>query len=107
MYLSTWSTVLDPNPGMYVVHTFLQNHPVDTLLMTCKLDILDNDVLKYKNRHIGRIVILGDLNCRTGIENDFIESHFSNSFVIPPELDGIYIDDIVSEHIHRQRNSDD
>ena len=74
---------------------------------TCKLDILDNDVLKYKNRHIGRIVILDDLNCRTGIENDFIESHFSNSFVITPELDGIYIDDIVSEHIHRQRNSDD
>ena len=76
---------------------------------TCKLDILNSDVLKYKNIRSGRIVILGNRNCRTGIENDFIDSQLSNAFVTAPNIhvDGIYIDDIVCEHIHRQRKSDD
>ena len=52
-------------------------------------------------------MILGDLNCRTGIENDFIDSQLSNTFVTAPDIDGINIDDIVCEHIHRQRKSDD
>ena len=52
-------------------------------------------------------MILGDLNCRTGLENDFIDSQLLNSFVITPEIDEIYIDAIVCEHIHRQRESDD
>ena len=101
--------VFPDNNDMYICCTYISPKsscrytPDDT----CKLDILNSDVFKYKNIRSGRIVILGDLNCRTGIENDFIDSQLSNTFVTALDIDGIHIDDIVCEHIHRQRKSDD
>ena len=93
---------------MYVVLTSLQKSscrytPDDT----CKLDILDNDVHKYQNLCRGRIVILGDLNCRTGIANDFTASYSSNTFVTTPDIDEIQIVDIMCDYIHKQRTSAD
>ena len=74
---------------------------------TCKLDRLDNDVLKYKNLCRGRIVILGALNCRTGIANDFTVSYSSSTFITTPDIDKIQIDDIMCDYIHKQRTSAD
>ena len=39
----------------------------------------------------GRIVILGNLNCRTGIANNFTVSYASNTFVTAPDIDEIQI----------------
>ena len=36
-----------------------------------KLDKLHNDVMKFKRK--GRVMILGNINCRTGTEDDFID----------------------------------
>ena len=109
LWLKIKNKVFSDNSDMYVCCAYISLKSSCRYIPndTCKLDILDSDVLKYKNRHIDRIVILGDLNCRTEIENNFIESQLSNSFVITPEIDEIYIDDIVCDHIHRQRKSDD
>ena len=52
-------------------------------------------------------MILGDLNCRTGIANDFTVLYSSNTFVTTPDIDEIQIDDIMCEYIHKKRTSAD
>ena len=43
-----------------------------------KLGVIYEDVIKLKSK--GHVIILGDMNCRTGIQDDFIENeHFSTS----------------------------
>ena len=75
LWLKVNRKVFPDNNDMYICCTYISpksscRHTPDD---TCKLDILNSDVLKYKNIRSGRIVILVDLNCRTGIENDFID----------------------------------
>ena len=109
LWLKIDKKIFPNNVYMYVCCTYISPKsscrytPDDT----CKLDILDNDVLKYKNLCRGRIVILGDLNCRTGTANDFTVSYSSNTFVTTPDIDEIQIDDIMCDYIHKQRTSAD
>jgi len=76
---------------------------------TSKLEILHNDVIKYKC--IGHVIILGDLNCRTGTVSDLADPPGLNNFVVIPNYEQTRtIDDIIKEsnnNIKKQRISSD
>ena len=75
-----------------------------------KLHMLYNDVTKYNEK--GHVIVLGDLNARTGVTDDFVNTSETDKFRIPPDCDEvkISIDDVVmktNNRIHRHRLSDD
>ena len=67
LWLRVNRKVFPDNNDMYICCTYISPKSSSRYTPddTCKLDILNSDVLKYKNIRSGRIVILGDLNCRT------------------------------------------
>ena len=71
-----------------------------------KLDKLHHDVMKFKRK--GRVMILGDINCRTGTEDDFIDIQPAEQFVVVPDDDDIHINDaIVNNCVNKHRMSQD
>ena len=72
-----------------------------------KLDVLHNNIVKFKNK--GHVIILGDINCRTGTEDDFIDVRQVKNFVQGPEDEDIHIDDLISVNncVNKQRRSED
>ena len=72
-----------------------------------KLDILHNNVLRFKNK--GHVIILGDINCRNGTEDDFIDVSKVNNFVQVPEDEDLHIDDVISvnNYVNKHRISED
>ena len=48
--------------------------------------------MKFKGK--GRVMILGDINCRTGTEDDFIDIQPAKQFVVVPDDDDIHISDL-------------
>ena len=71
-----------------------------------KLDKLHHDVMKFKRK--GRVMILGDINCRTGTEDDFIDIQPVEQFVVVPDDDDIHINDaIVNNCVNKHRMSED
>ena len=50
-----------------------------------------NNIIKLKNK--GHVIILGDINCRTGTEDDFIDVLQVKKFIQVPEDEDIRIDD--------------
>ena len=72
-----------------------------------KLDILQNNVIEFKNK--GHVIILGDINCRTGTEDDFIDVPQVNNFVPAPGDEDLHIDDVISvnNYVNKHRRSED
>ena len=72
-----------------------------------KLDTLHNNVIKFKNK--GHVIILGDINCRTGTEDDFIDVPQENNFVLAPGDEDLHIDDVISvnNYVNKHRRSED
>ena len=59
---------------------------------------------------MGRVIIMGDLNCRVGQEVDYIESDDGDRFLnIPSQLDHTNLEDIIgkSSIITKNRTSED
>ena len=60
-----------------------------------KLDIVREGIIKYKDK--GHVMLMGDLNCRTGTADDYIPNDESTNFInIPIDIPTIEIDDIIS-----------
>ena len=60
-----------------------------------KLDIVREGIIKYKDK--GHVMLMGDLNCRTGTADDCIPNDESTNFInIPVDVPTIEIDDIIS-----------
>ena len=54
-----------------------------------KLQMLHNDITMYTCK--GHIIVMGDINCRTGTDNDFIEQESSQCHVgVIPYIHPIY-----------------
>ena len=52
-------------------------------------------IIKYKDK--GHVMLMGDLNCRTGTADDYIPNDESTNFInIPIDVPTIEIDDIIS-----------
>ena len=58
-----------------------------------KLDKLHHDVMKFKCKV--HVMILGDINCKTGTEDDFIDIQPAEQFVAVPDDDDIHISDVI------------
>ena len=76
--------------------------------------IFTSGCLNLNQQHVPRPTVsldeasVSDLSTSAAsVQTNVEQCNTSNSFVIIPGLDEIYIDDIVGEHIHRQRKSDD
>ena len=53
-------------------------------------------------------MILGDINCRTSTEDDFIDIQPEEQFVVVPDGDDIHINDaIVNNYVNKHRMSED
>ena len=60
-----------------------------------KLDIVREGIIKYKDK--GHVMLMGDLNCRTGTADDYIPKDESTNFInIPIDVLTLEIDDIIS-----------
>ena len=60
-----------------------------------KLDIVREGIIKYKDK--GHVMLMGDLNCRTGTADDYTPNDESTNFInIPIDVPNIEIDDIIS-----------
>ena len=51
-----------------------------------KLEIIYNDVLVYREQ--GSVVIMGDLNCRTATQLDYINGNLASKYLDIPDQSG-------------------
>ena len=70
-----------------------------------KLDKLHNDVMKLMRK--GSVMIIGDINCRTDTEDDFIDIQPAEQFVVIADHDDIHISDLVNNCLRKHRVSED
>ena len=64
---------------------------------TSKLSTIHDDEFLYREK--GKVVIMGDLNCRVGTQADFIDMAKSDEYLnLPDAMENISIDDIIEEN---------